>query len=154
MKILNQTGHKYCSRRVIYVYYISIKTNIKEVSMEAVALNNQDAKNVSQNVKTISMLYDGAVNFVRLAKKKQEVGDSAGKAFYIRKSSAIIRELSVSLNMDGGEISQNLRKLYEYVIGNLVRAEAHNDLASLDDAEKVIEILRSAWKEMQEANKY
>ena len=110
--------------------------------------------NELNRIKTISMLYEGASNFTKIARKKMEVGDSTGQSHYIRKTSAIINELSGSLNMDSGEIAQNLRKLYDFVIRSLVTAETENNLKALSDAEKVIEILESAWKEMQEANKY
>lgn len=115
-------------------------------------LKQQTEKEISDRVQIISMLYDGAFNFTRLAKKKLQLGDSIGKSFHIKKAAAIIKELSVSLNMDGGEISQNLKKLYDYVLISYNRAEDQNDLKALDDAEEVIEILRSGWKEMQEAS--
>jgi flagellar protein FliS len=117
-------------------------------------LSQQTEKEISDRVQIISMLYDGAFNFTKLAKKKLELGDSIGKSSHIKKAAAIIKELSVSLNMEGGEISQNLKKLYDFVLISYSRAEDQNDLKALNDAENVIEILRSAWKEMQIANKY
>jgi len=112
-------------------------------------LNQQTEKEISDRVQIISMLYDGACNFTKVARKKMEVGDSTGRSHYIKKTSAIIKELSGSLTMDSGEIAQNLRRLYDFVIRSLVTAETENDLKALSDAEKVIEILRDAWREMQ-----
>ena len=112
-------------------------------------LNQQTEKEISDRVQIISMLYDGACNFTKIARKKMEVGDSTGRSHYIKKTSAIIKELSGSLAMDSGEIAQNLRRLYDFVIRSLVTAETENDLKALSDAEKVIEILRDAWREMQ-----
>jgi len=112
-------------------------------------LNQQTEKEISDRVQIISMLYDGACNFTKIARKKMEVGDSTGRSHYIKKTSAIIKELSGSLTMDSGEIAQNLRRLYDFVIRSLVTAETENDLKALSDAEKVIEILRDAWREMQ-----
>ena len=103
----------------------------------------------SDRIKTISLLYDGALNFMNIAKNKLEQGDSYGKDQYIKKTSAIIRELAGSLNMDAGEISQNLRRLYDFVLNSLVKAENQNDIMAIDDAEKVIVILRDAWKEIE-----
>lgn len=110
--------------------------------------------NELDRIKTISMLYEGASNFTKIAKKKMEVGDSTGRSHYIKKTSAIINELSGSLNMDTGEIAQNLRRLYDFVLRSLVTAETENDVTALGDAEKVIGILESAWKEMQEVKKH
>jgi flagellar protein FliS len=121
--------------------------------MESI-LDQQTAGDSLDRIQVVSMLYDGAINFTRIAKKKMETGDSTGKSLYIRKTSAIVKEMSNSINMDGGEIAQNLRKLYDYVLTSLLKADTQNDLSALDDAEKVIEILRNAWSEMQEAPKY
>ncbi len=119
--------------------------------MQGLALNHQTEQRNSDGVQIIAMLYDGAINYIRKAKEKLEIGDSLGKSHYIKKATAIIKELSGSLNMDGGEIAVNLRNLYDFVLESLIRADVNNNLNALHDAEKVVEILRSAWKEMQEA---
>lgn len=117
-------------------------------------LNAQAVGEALDRVKIISMLYDGAADFASIAKKKMELGDAIGRSQYINKTSAIIRELENSLNMDGGELSQNLKRLYEYVLRGLIKAETQNDIRAIEDAEKIIEVLRSAWQEMQTASKY
>lgn len=121
--------------------------------MEGVALNNQAEANVSDRVQIVTMLYDGSINFIEKAKEKIETGDSIGRSHFINKTSAIVKELSNSLNMDGGEIAANLRNLYDFVLESLVKAEVNNNMDALNDAEKVMEILRSSWKEMQEVSK-
>lgn len=121
--------------------------------MQEQILSSPDVNELNR-IKTISMLYEGASNFTKMAKKKMEIGDSTGRSHYIKKTSAIIKELSVSLNMDSGEMARNLRNLYDFVLRNLVTAETQNDLKALDDADKVIGILESAWKELQEIQKY
>ncbi len=62
-----------------------------------------------------------------------------------------MKELLNSLNMDGGEVAQNLSKLYNFILDNLLKADMQNDLKAIEDAEKVIEILRDAWNEIQQA---
>jgi flagellar protein FliS len=104
----------------------------------------------ADKIKTISLLYDGTLNFLQIAKKKLEQGDLYGKDQHIKKTEAIIRELAGSLKMDGGNIAQNLRRLYDFVLNSLSRAEKQNDLTAIEDAEKVVVILRDAWREMQE----
>ncbi|MBI4683351.1 MAG: flagellar export chaperone FliS [Nitrospirae bacterium] len=120
--------------------------------MEGLALGNQVETKVNDRVKIIAMLYDGAINFINIAKDKLVIGDSIGKTHYINKTTAIVKELSKSINIEGGEIALNLRNLYDFVLESLIKAEVHNNLDALNDAEKVIEILRSAWKEMQVSN--
>jgi len=121
--------------------------------MQAAALNQQTEVKVSDRVQIITMLYDGALNFIGKAKEKLEVGDTLGKTHFIKKTSAIVKELANSLNMDGGEIAINLRNLYDFVLESLIKAEINNSMDALCDAEKVMEILRGSWKEMQEISR-
>lgn len=105
--------------------------------------------NTSDNVRIISMLYDGAINFIRVAKRKMEQNDTAGKGLYLVKATAIVAELSSSLNMEaGGEIAGNLRRLYNYVLDRLLYANMKNDPKAFDDAEKILDVLRGAWQEI------
>jgi len=106
--------------------------------------------NTSDKVRIISLLYEGAINFIKIAKKKTLEQDIAGKGLYIGKATSIISELSSSLDMEtGGEIGMNLRRLYDFVLERLLSANLKNDIKAFDDAEKVLEVLRNAWKEME-----
>lgn len=122
--------------------------------MGAAALNQQSELKVSDRVQIVTMLYDGSLNFIGKAKEKIEVGDAIGRTHFIKKTSAIVKELSNSLNMDGGEVAVNLKNLYDFVLESLIKAEINNSVTALSDAENVLEILRSSWKEMQEVNKF
>ncbi|MCC7202946.1 MAG: flagellar export chaperone FliS [Nitrospirae bacterium] len=109
--------------------------------------------NTSDRVKIISMLYDGAINFIRVARKRMELGDIAGKGLYIGKASSVVGELMSSLDMEaGGNISKNLSRLYDFVQDRLITANMKNDERSLNEAEKVLDLLRSAWKELGRDN--
>jgi flagellar protein FliS len=119
--------------------------------MEQKQTESKSGTSTMDSVKVIFMLYDGAINFTRAAKVKMEIGDSAGRTLYIQKTSAIVKELSDSLNMDGGEIAQNLKNLYAFVLESLIKADSQNDLQAIDEAERVICILKDAWEEMQTA---
>lgn len=120
--------------------------------MQATTMNQQTETQAPDRVQIITMLYDGTINFIQKAREKMEVGDSVGKSHFIKKTSAIVRELANSLNMDGGEIAVNLRNLYDFVLESLIKAEISNNMDALNDAEKVMEILRGSWREMQEAS--
>jgi len=104
----------------------------------------------SDNVRLVSLLFDGAVNFLKVAHGKMEQRDIAGKGIYLGKVTAIVGELNSSLNMEqGGEIARNLRRLYDFVLDRLLKANLKNDLVALNEAERVLEMLRSGWKEME-----
>ena len=109
--------------------------------------------NTSDRVKVISLLYDGAINFIKVARKRMELGDLAGKGLYIGKASSVVGELLSSLNMEaGGEIANNLSRLYDFVMDRLINANMKNDQKALDEAEKVLDVLRSAWKDLGKNN--
>ncbi len=105
---------------------------------------------MSDNVRIVSLLFDGAINFIKLGRIKMEERNIAGKGLYIGKATAIIGELTSSLNMEaGGEIARNLRRLYDFVLDRLLKANLKNDMAALDEAEKVLQTLREGWKGME-----
>ncbi len=98
--------------------------------------------------KILLMLYDGAINFTRIARERLEQGDVAGKAKFIGKGLAIVTELMNTLNHDvGGEISQRLEQLYVYIIDEYTAANVNNSVKSLDNALRILTILRDTWAE-------
>ena len=106
--------------------------------------------NTADRVRIISLMYDGAVNFINLAKEKLLEGDVAGKGLYTGKATAIIGELASSLNMEaGGEIAKNLKMLYDYILDRLLYANLNSDKDSYDEAIRVLNIIREGWKEME-----
>ena len=108
------------------------------------------AIDTSDNVKIVSLLFDGALNFLNVAQRKMEERDIPGKGLYLGKVTAIVGELNSSLNMEeGGEIAANLRRLYDFVLDRLLQANLKNSRKALNEAERVLELLRSGWKEME-----
>jgi flagellar protein FliS len=108
----------------------------------------------TDRVQIIYMLYEGALNHLKIARRKMEHGDIVSKGHHFSKATLIISELSNVLDMEkGGEISRNLRSLYEYVLQRLLYANLHNDITAIEDSERVIETLKSGWKEMMEGLK-
>jgi len=105
----------------------------------------------TDRVQIIYMLYEGALNHLKIARRKIESGDKISKGLHFSKATLIISELSNVLDMEkGGEISRNLRSLYEYVLQRLLYANLNNDITAIEDSERVIETLKSGWKEMME----
>ena len=83
----------------------------------------------SDNVRIISILFDGAINFIKLGRIKMVERNISGKGFNIGKATAIVSELTSSLNMEeGGEIARNLRRLYDFVLDRLLKANLKNDV--------------------------
>lgn len=108
----------------------------------------------TDRVQIIYMLYEGALNHLKIARRKIENGDIVAKGHHFSKATLIISELSNVLDMEkGGEISRNLRSLYEYVLQRLLYANLNNDITAIEDSERVIETLKSGWKEMMDGLK-
>ncbi len=103
----------------------------------------------SNRVKLIVMLYEGAINFLRIAKERMAVNDIEGKAAYLDKSTAIISELSCSLDNEAGkEIAANLERLYNYMISQISEANIKNDTKPIDNVLPLLGELKSAWDEL------
>lgn len=114
--------------------------------MQGIEQYKRTEVNTSDNVKVISLLYDGAIKFTRIAKKRMEHGDIAGKGLYVGKATAIVTELNSALNMEaGGEIARNLKRLYDFILDRLIHANLKSDPKAFDDVERVLETLREAW---------
>ncbi|MGK0288835.1 MAG: flagellar protein FliS [bacterium] len=94
----------------------------------------------------IIMLYDGAIKFVKQAKLKIKANDIEGIHVALTRAKDIISELSSSLNMEtNGNISQNLRSLYDYIYSKLIDANVRKDDAGLDEVVGLLSELREGW---------
>jgi flagellar secretion chaperone FliS len=98
--------------------------------------------------KILLMLYDGAINFSKIAQDRMSRKDIAGKGAYVGKALAIVTELMNTLNHDVcGTVTQDLSRLYAYVIGEFVRANMENDAKALENAIAILSNLRETWTE-------
>ena len=94
----------------------------------------------------VVMLYDGALKFLHQAREAVERGDIAARRDASSRAITIISELQSTLNMEqGGEIAQRLDELYIYVNGRIIAAAAENSVAPIDDATRVLNVLRESW---------
>jgi flagellar protein FliS len=93
------------------------------------------------------MLFDGALQALRNGREQMKAGDIAAKGKSITHASTIIASgLRASLDLDkGGDIAGNLDALYDYMVRRLTHAHAHNDVAALDEVERLLGELREAW---------
>lgn len=94
----------------------------------------------------ILMLLEGAIASITFSKHEMFRGNFGAKGEAISKAISIIGELDSSLDMEaGGELSANLRRLYEYMSVQLVEANHHNDEKSLDRITQLLTELKSGW---------
>ena len=113
----------------------------------AYATYKQNSVTQSSPAELTLMLYNGALKFVKLAKKGIQENNIQLKNENIQKTQNIIQELMVTLNMDI-EVSQNMMRMYDYMMRQLIQANVKNDLQLLDEVEGFLVEFRDTWKEV------
>lgn len=97
--------------------------------------------------KLILMLYDGAIRFLNqslegLKEKRYDVVNNN-----IIKGQNILTELMLSLNMNVGEIAENLYSLYDYMNRRLIEANIKKDDKVIKEVLGMLTDLRATWEE-------
>jgi len=94
----------------------------------------------------IVMLMDGALERIATARGLMQHGGGAEKAPLLHRAVAIIDELRNSLNFKaGGDISNNLDALYDYMCVRLMQASSANKPEWLDEVSRLLGEVRQAW---------
>lgn len=94
----------------------------------------------------VTMLYDGALRFLAVARDAIERRDIPARRDALNRALAIVSELQNTLNMElGGEIAVELDRLYEYSNLRLLDAAIKNDVAPIDEVRRIFEVLRDGW---------
>ena len=96
-----------------------------------------------------AVLFDAALERLALARgclERKGRGDIGKKAQLLTQCLHIIGELRGSLNLaDGGALAQNLGDLYDYMLRQLLRANAENDLERIREVGALLSEIRGAW---------
>jgi flagellar protein FliS len=120
------------------------------------ALNQyQAASNGSINFASphelITRLLNGALERSAQAKGAMQQGNVKTKGEFISKAVSIIGALSGCLDHEkGGELSQNLDGLYEYMIVILTEANINDDISKIDEVMGLLVGIKSAWIQVPE----
>jgi len=100
------------------------------------------------------MLYDGAIRFLKEAVGEVAERNISAKVRLLEKVQKIIDYLQSCLDRDnGGEIAENLHKLYDYMLVRLTEANLYNDAARLEEIEKLLAAVREGWASICDAAK-
>ncbi len=113
-------------------------------------VNLETSVNQASPHQLIVLLFEGALNAIRLAELFIEKGNIAGKGQAISKAINIIDNgLKSSLDLEqGGEIAENLDQLYQYISQQLVLANLHNDKDKLQVCFNLLDNIAQAWREI------
>ena len=115
--------------------------------MKGIGAYQETAVGTQSKGRLIVMLYDGAIKFMKLAVKELEEGNHAAKGQYIGRAQDIINELNAVLDTEaGGEVAQNLRKLYLFMNRRLNEANSKCDPEMIQEVIMLMEELNQSWK--------
>jgi flagellar secretion chaperone FliS len=94
------------------------------------------------------MLYEAAIQNTKKAILAIDKKDLSAKGAAIGKAHDIINELLNTLDFEiGGNIALDLERLYNFMTEQLVKANIENSKESLQQVQKLLETLLSAWRE-------
>jgi len=99
--------------------------------------------------KLLLMLYQGAVKFMKLAKKNIKEGKIEESHKNIIKAQNIILELQNTLDKEkGGEIAVQLESLYDFIYRELIQANLNKNTKHLNNVIPLVEELFVTYKEI------
>ena len=99
--------------------------------------------------KLLLMLYQGSIKFMKLAVKGIEMNNIEIAHENIIKAQNIILELKGTLNKEqGGEIAENLERLYDFIYQELLRANLRKEKEHIENVIPLVEDLFESYQEI------
>ncbi len=100
----------------------------------------------------VMLLFEGAMERINAARAALEAGNLARKGELIGKAVTILGGLRETLDFEaGGELAENLDRLYDYIQRRLLQAHVKNDPAGMTEAVELLRPLAEAWAAIPEA---
>ena len=114
----------------------------------------QSAAMSASSHQLITMLFDGAKTAITMARHHMANGEIAAKGNAISKAINIIDNgLKASIDAEAAgaaeiALAANVSALYDYINQRLLYANLRNDPALLDEADRLLDSISSAWREI------
>jgi flagellar secretion chaperone FliS len=101
----------------------------------------------------VLMLFDGALRFLSTAVHGFQMEQVSTRNETIHnnliKAQSILRELQCSLDLKaGGEFGTTMYALYDYMLGELQRANLGKECSPIETVERLLGEIRDAWAQM------
>ncbi|GAA0680304.1 MULTISPECIES: flagellar export chaperone FliS [Clostridium] len=107
----------------------------------------QNSINMASKDSLLIMLVDATVRCTKIARKAIDDRNIPLAHKELTRVQDIYIELMATLNMDGGDFTKDLYKLYEFVKDKLYEANIKKDVAIIDEVMPIIEEIRNMWHE-------
>jgi len=99
----------------------------------------------------ILKVYDGTIKEFKDASESYKKEEYNQGYEHLEKSRKFLTHLYSTLDMDkGGEVAENLGKLYVFMINQVNVAEATKDLKLIDENINILNNIRSGWKGLKD----
>ena len=100
----------------------------------------------------VVMLYDGALASLAQARDALVRHDLVAKGRAMSKAMSIVGHLQGTLNMEaGGEVAEELDRLYLYITERLLDANMKGVVEPIDESVRLLTTLRDAWSQIATA---
>jgi flagellar protein FliS len=96
----------------------------------------------------VVMLFEGAISFLARAGAATRAGRRVRALEDIRRATAILDELNLTLDMSQGQISVRLRSIYLFCKRNLIEAGTAGDVETMETVAKLLGELHEAFAEV------
>ena len=101
----------------------------------------------------ILMLYNGAIRFLTEAKGaigEERYDKSCAKLDRARK---VVLHLYSTLNMEAGQLANDLAALYSFVVEQICVANAKRETAAVDSCINILSTVKEAWEQLPDQEK-
>ena len=102
------------------------------------------AEFATAHAKTL-LLFDGAIDYIGVARQAITRSDYELKGKMISKSIAVINGLKDCLDHTHGELPRNLHDLYEYMVEKLFKANLTADMETIEEIQSLLKTIRESW---------
>ena len=102
------------------------------------------AEFATAHAKTL-LLFDGAIDYIGVARQAITRSDYELKGKMISKSIAVVNGIKDWLYLSHGELPRNLCDLYEYIVETLFKANLTSDLEAIEEVQSLLKTVRESW---------
>lgn len=98
----------------------------------------------------VILLHEGAIRFCQTAQDAMVRQDLQAQHTNLCKAQGIVSELLGSLNREkGGEVAENLSRLYIHMLDQLVKANLYDQSEPIEIVQAMLRDLRASWIEVE-----